>query len=208
MTSTVLLVPVKAWPRAKTRLRVAGVRSPALAASFAADALAAAVEARRVAEVVVVTDVPDLRPAGVTVLGDRGRGDLNAALRAAAEEVRRRRPDAAVAAMCADLPCLRAEDLDDALTEATGRRAFVADADGTGTTLLVAAPGDVLDPHFGRHSALAHRASGAVEISAPLATLRRDVDTDTDLHQALVLGVGPSTRSALAAASAGSTAST
>lgn len=208
MTPTVLLVPVKAWPRAKTRLRVAGVQSPALAAGFAADALAAAVRARCVAEVVVVTDVPDLRPAGVTVLGDRGAGDLNAALRAAAEEVRRRRRDAVVAAMCADLPCLRAADLDDALAEAAGRRAFVADADGTGTTLLVAAPGAVLDPHFGRDSAGAHRASGAVEITAPLATLRRDVDTDADLHEALVLGVGPSTRSALAAASTDSTAST
>lgn len=197
MTPTVLLVPVKAWPRAKTRLRVAGVQSPALAAGFAADALAAATRARSIVEVVVVTDAADLRPAGARVVADRGEGDLNAALRSAADEVRRLRPDAAVAAMCADLPCLREADLDEALAEAAGRRAFVADAEGTGTTFLVAGAGQALDPRFGPGSAEGHRSSGAVEITAPLVTLRRDVDTDTDLRAALHLGVGPHTRSAI-----------
>lgn len=200
MTPTVLLVPVKAWPRAKTRLRVPGLASPSLAAAFAGDALDAALAARSVCEVVVVTDAPDFRPGGATVLPDQGGGDLNAALRSAAEEVRRRRPDVALAAMCADLPCLRAEDLDAALRAAAGGRAFVADADGTGTTLLVGAAGGSLEPHFGPGSADRHRASGATEITAALVRLRRDVDTDADLAAALRLGVGPHTRSALTVA--------
>lgn len=198
MTATVLLVPVKAWPRAKSRLQIPGVGTATLAAAFAADALEAALAAALVREVVVVTDAADLAVAGVRILADRGEGDLNAALRAAADEVRDRDPEAVVAAMCADLPCLRAVELDAALAQAAGRRAFVADADGTGTTLLVAAAGAPLDPHFGPGSATEHRASQAVALDLDVPTLRRDVDTDADLAAAVTLGVGPRTRAVLA----------
>ena len=197
MTPFVLIVPVKAWPRAKSRLEVPGVAVPELAAAFAADALQAALRARHVSEVVVVTDADTFAPDGVTVVADRGNGDLNAALRAAAEEVSRREPDVSIAAMCADLPCLLTADLDTALEQADGRRAYVADAEGTGTTLLAAPAGTSLDPGFGPGSAARHRASGAVRLDAAVPTLRRDVDTDVDLAAAMTLGLGPRTQSVL-----------
>lgn len=203
MTPFVLLVPVKAWPRAKSRLEVPGVAVPELAAAFAADALHSARLARQVSEVVVVTDADaDAFTAdGVAVVADRGSGDLNAALRAAVEDVAARHGgDVSVAAMCADLPCLLTADLDAALEQAHahGGRAYVADAEGTGTTLLAAPAGIALDPRFGVGSAASHGASGAAAIDLAVPTLRRDVDTHVDLVSAVTLGVGPHTRAVLA----------
>ena len=54
---------------------------------------------------------------------------------------------------------------------AAHERAFVADADGTGTTLLAALPGVALDPRFGSGSAAAHELAGHVRLGG-----RRHVD--------------------------------
>ncbi len=94
--------------------------------------------------------------------------------------------------MLADLPCLIAADLEAALM-GVERRSFVADAAGTGTTLLIAPPGTPLDPRFGVGSAQAHTSSGAVAITADLRSLRLDVDTTDDLAAALRFGVGEHT---------------
>jgi 2-phospho-L-lactate guanylyltransferase len=101
--------------------------------------------------------------------------------------------------MLADLPCLRTEDLQEALDEALARgtRAFVADAAGTGTTLLVSPAGTELGPRFGPQSARAHAASGAAALGGALSSLRLDVDTTEDLDRAVALRVGPSTSRAL-----------
>jgi 2-phospho-L-lactate guanylyltransferase len=64
---------------------------------------------------------------------------------------------------------------------------------GTGTTLLLSAPGRPLDPRFGVGSAAAHTATGATPIGAPVPTLRCDVDTTEDLAIACALGPGPRT---------------
>ncbi len=102
-------------------------------------------------------------------------------------------PDLAVAAMCADLPSLRTEDLTDALSAGLTSRWFVADAAGTGTTLLAAGPGVELEPHFGEGSARRHEESGAAPVRAELTSLRLDVDTEDDLAAARELGVGEHT---------------
>jgi 2-phospho-L-lactate guanylyltransferase len=74
----------------------------------------------------------------------------------------------------------------------------VVDQPGTGTTLLAAAPGVPLDPHFGVGSARAHEESGAVPIELPgIDSVRRDVDTAADLAHAVQLGVGPATADVL-----------
>ena len=99
--------------------------------------------------------------------------------------------------MCADLPCVNAEDLQTALGSGLTPRWFVADAAGTGTTLLAAAPGVDLDPHFGADSARRHERSGAAAVRAQVASLRRDVDTEVDLTSARALGVGPHTTKVL-----------
>ncbi|MDT3400869.1 2-phospho-L-lactate guanylyltransferase, partial [Streptomyces sp. B1866] len=112
------------------------------------------------------------------------------------------RPRAAVAALNADLPALRAAELARVLQAADGLpRAFLADAAGVGTTLLAAAPGTDLAPAFGGASRARHGASGAREIAAHgVDSVRRDVDTGDDLRAALALGAGPHTCRVMAAA--------
>lgn len=185
-----LLVPVKDARDAKSRLGSVGdERRMDLMAAFAQDAITAARAVEGV-DVYVVGDVDALGRLGVPVLPDRGEGSLNRALVRASEQVAA--PDLAVAALLADLPCLRTEDLAAALDQARhrGGRVYVADADGSGTTLLAAAPGVALDPHFGAGSAAAHAASGARALTAELRSLRLDVDTTEDLAAALRFGVG------------------
>ncbi len=128
-------------------------------------------------------------PAEVEILPDAG-GGLNPALEAAAAQLSRRFPDDGVVALVGDLPALRAADLLAVLRQApaTGR-GFVRDIDGSGTTLLAAAPRTRLAPLFGPDSARRHLASGARELDAA-ASLRCDVDSAEDLRRCLELGVG------------------
>jgi 2-phospho-L-lactate guanylyltransferase len=216
-----LVVPVKPLHAAKTRLRGAadhGVGDPrrhaALALALAHDTVAAVRAARTVRRLLVVSSDPvvaaELGAVGVEVVPDRFHGDvrrgLDRALRHGAELLRTRDPGTPVGALQADLPALRAEELDAAVKSAAelftaGRgRAFCTDAEGTGTTLLLAAEGVALDPRFGPGSAARHRASGAVELDGDWPGLRRDVDTADDLCAAAALGLGPHTRAVLAPA--------
>jgi 2-phospho-L-lactate/phosphoenolpyruvate guanylyltransferase len=209
-----LVVPVKPLYRAKTRLRGAvddGVGDPdvhaALALALAHDTVAAVRAARSIRRLLVISSDPvvtaELAAVGVDVAPD-GTGGLNGALRHGVELLRSRDPGTPVGALQADLPALRSEELDDAVAAfaavcAAGRdRAFCADAQGSGTTLLLAAAGVRLDPRFGARSAARHRVSGAVELTGTWPGLRRDVDTGDDLCAAAALGLGPHTRAVLA----------
>lgn len=193
-----LLVPVKDGRGAKTRLGVdSDGQRRTLMAAFARDAVTAARSCDLV-EVVVVGDPSIGADLGIAVLPDEGEGDLNRALTRAAD--RARRDDRGLAVMLADLPCLRTADLGTALRAAAAYdgRTFVADAAGTGTTLLIAPPGTDLDPRFGLGSATAHQQSGATALVEDLASLRLDVDTTDDLMAALRFGVGVHTARAAA----------
>lgn len=197
-----LVVPLKPLSRAKSRLAAsAGERlRPELALAFARDTVIAALACPAVESVVIVTDDPragaELAAAGARVVPDVPAAGLNAALEHGEAVVRGRRPDAAVAALNADLPALRPDELARVLAVARAHpRAFLADAAGVGTTLLAAAPGTALAPAFGGASRERHLRSGAVEIVlADVESVRRDVDTGEDLAAALALGVGPHTR--------------
>lgn len=193
-----LLVPVKPLALAKSRLSGMGAadREPVMRA-FALDAIAAATRCPLVARVHVVSDDPGFDADDLQRLPDEGEGDLNRALHHAALRVRLDDPTTAVAALCADLPSLRSDDLAEALGAGLGPRWFVADAAGTGTTLLVAGPGVDLDPRFGTESARRHEESGARPVRADVASLRRDVDTDEDLAAARMLGLGNHTSAVL-----------
>ena len=110
------------------------------------------------------------------------------------------RREAAVAVLLGDLPGLRPEELD-AVLEAASRHplAFVRDADGTGTTLVTAAPGVPLEPRFGPGSAARHAEAGFVELEASAAPgLTRDVDTVDGLETVLHHGVGDHTAEVVA----------
>ena len=124
---------------------------------------------------------------------------LNAAYDRGAATLRARDPAVAVGALQADLPALRPAELDSAIAAAAalGGRAFTADADGTGTTFLLATTGVDLDPRFGGGSAARHAASGAVALDGRWPGLRRDVDTPADLAAARTLGLGAHTLAAL-----------
>jgi len=196
-----LVITVKPLQRAKSRLLGAadqGIRDraahAALALALVRDTAAAASATPNVRRVLVVTSDPTVADAlaadGVATTPDRPDLGLNAAFAYGADLLRGTDPLARVAALQSDLPALRPEELAAALAEAAGRRAFCPDRQGTGTTLLVAAPGDPLDPRFGPDSAAAHAASGAVAIGIELPTLRCDVDTAADLTVAGALGLG------------------
>ncbi|HKC29170.1 MAG TPA: 2-phospho-L-lactate guanylyltransferase [Jatrophihabitans sp.] len=193
-----VVIPAKALPAAKSRLLPASDDAEShrwLVESIRSDTLAAARAAEATARVLVVTDLPGLADAIVQT-----RPGLNAALIEAADYAARTWPDDGVAALVGDLPALLPEQLTAALTEAAQHpRSFVADAAGSGTTLLTARPGIALDPAFGEGSAARH-ASAAVPLPAAQG-LRCDVDTADDLRAAAELGVGPATSVALARAS-------
>lgn len=215
-TSTVdLVIPVKPLAKAKSRLRGAadgGVGEPRaharLAMALARDTIDAVRAAFAVRHLLVVSSDPvvaaELGVFGVEVVPDGPVPGLNPAYERGAAVLRERDPAAAVAALQADLPALRPAELDDAIGTAlalfaagAARRAFVADADGTGTTFLLAAPGTPLDPRFGVDSARRHVGSGADPLRGDWPGLRRDVDTADDLRAAAGLGLGEHTSSAL-----------
>ncbi|MFR9729707.1 2-phospho-L-lactate guanylyltransferase [Saccharopolyspora sp. MS10] len=199
-----LLVPIKPLHRAKSRLRDdrPAAEHADLVAAVAHDAVDAARNAPGVREVVVVTSDPRLAGSfaaeGVAVVPDGPAAGLNPALEHG-ERVLRGRGAGRVGALQADLPALRPAELGAALARAGEQRAFVPDHLGTGTTLLLAAPGGALDPRFGPGSAAAHAASGARELAGAGESLRRDVDTAEDLRRAAALGLGARTAAWLAA---------
>ena len=182
-------MPVKPLYRAKSRLRGAadsGVGDPdahaALALALMQDTVAAVLTAGTVRRLLVISSDPavaaELAAVGVEVAPDVDKGHNGAQ---------------------GGQVGLRAEELDDAVRAAaaifaTGPgRSFCADADGSGTTFLLAATGVGLDPRFGAGSAARHRASGAVELAGSWPGLRHDVDTGDDLCAAAALGLGAST---------------
>lgn len=196
------VVPVKAFSRAKSRLAGLGEQARLdLVAAFAVDTVSAVAQSSRVGLVVVVTDelelVRALAGTGVVAVPEGHGDDLNATLVQGAAEGLRRRPDLRPLAICADLPALTGDSVDDFLGGLTvvGTDWFVADDAGTGTTTYLASTLDAFAPRFGTGSASAHRAAGAGEVSdvAPPG-LRRDVDTPQDLVDAIALGVGERTR--------------
>ncbi|WP_353814546.1 2-phospho-L-lactate guanylyltransferase [Agromyces sp. SYSU T00266] len=209
-----IVVPVKSLTGAKTRLapELGPAERAALARAFALDTIGAARAARVVRRVVVVSDEPvverELRGApGVEVVPESGPRGLAAAIahgiavaRAGAESgAGAGGADAAVAVLLGDLPAVGPDDLDAALAAAARHPlAFVADAEGTGTTLATALPGATFAAHFGPDSAARHRAAGfadLVGLDPPSIApgLRRDVDTAGELHEAVALGVGTRT---------------
>lgn len=193
-----LVVPLKPLVRAKSRLAVpAGPAARAgLALAFAQDTVSAALACTAVRDVAVVTDdqqaKAELSALGARIVPDTPAAGLNAALAHGAKAVRTFAPEAAVAALNADLPALRPEELARVLhAAARSPRAFLADAVGTGTTLLSALPGHALAPAFGVDSRARHRTSGAAELAlSGVQSVRQDVDTGEDLAAAVALGVG------------------
>ncbi|MET0781638.1 MAG: 2-phospho-L-lactate guanylyltransferase [Microbacterium sp.] len=202
-TRWAVIIPVKPAAVGKSRLDLPAVDRVTLARAIALDTIAAAAASAHVAQVYVVTedaalvtlafDIPGLR---FVPEGD-ARG-IDAAVAAGAEAAGDGMPRAA---LLGDLPSLRPDDLEAALmTAASLPRAVVADAEGTGTTLVTAGRGLALLTSFGDGSYARHLDLGCVPLEiAGSSSLRRDVDTAAQLEIAAELGVGPRTSRVLEA---------
>lgn len=189
-----LVIPVKSGPGAKSRLVGDAEDRRALASAIALDTVEAARASGAVGELVVVGGLPVPLP-GVRVIDDPGAG-LLAAVEAGLALLD---PDLPTAVLLGDVPALQPEELSRALAAADEHdRAFVPDAEGTGTTLIVARAGVPHAARFGAASAARHRAEGYVELELPpLSGLRRDIDTREQLEAAASLVLGGRTRALL-----------
>ena len=162
-----------------------------LALAFALDTVTAALASDAVRAVIVVTHEPEalrtLTELGALVVSDEPDAGLNPALVHGATVAARAHPGTAVGALSADLPALRPDELSAALAAAMDvGTAFVRDAQGSGTTTLLARRAGDFAPAFGPESAAAHLRGGAVELHGDaFPSLRQDVDTAADLEQAL-----------------------
>jgi 2-phospho-L-lactate guanylyltransferase len=197
--SFAVLVPVKRTAVAKSRLRPLGDGPRReLAAAFAADAVGAALGCPAVARVMVVTDDLDVarvaRGLGADVIPD-GADDLNGTLVQAAAELHRRTPALRLAAVCADVPALRPEELAAALAASRAdTMSFVSDQERVGTTAVMSPTLTEFRPAFGQGSRREHLDAGAFEVDGiDVPGLRRDVDDPADLAEAWQLGLGPRT---------------
>lgn len=195
------VVALKPSEYAKSRLGLPAPLRRRLAETMALDTLRALAGA--VAHVLVVSGQPALASrlarSGIraSVLPDPAEAGMNGALAYGAERLR---ADgfSTVLACVGDLPALRAASVARVLQASEPfPRAFLSDASGVGTTMLVTHGGPLL-PGFTGRSAARHRAGGAVPLTEdrlgePLADARHDVDTQVDLSTAIGLGVGPHT---------------
>jgi 2-phospho-L-lactate guanylyltransferase len=147
-----------------------------------------------VAPVIAVTTEDldlDVAELGATVIADPGLG-LNRAIEAGLVGVS---TGSTTGVLLGDLPGLDPRELAEALeASASADLSFVADADGSGTVLVVAGPGIQHRLAFGPGSREAHLANGYVELLDPWPTLRRDIDRAEHLHG---LTLGPRTRELL-----------
>lgn len=194
----VVALPLKRLSDAKSRIQLPQRVRAELALAMALDTAAAVRACSLVRTVWAVCGEDTARSfedAGCRVLVDPRSGQLNGALAAARDRVLAEDPEASFASVVADLPALSPEDLTQALTQA-GEHAFsfVADAAGTGTTLLAARPVARYRPAYGCASAERHSRLGAVPLRpADASALRADVDTMADLVRRGDRALGPRT---------------
>jgi len=197
MPAWTVIVPLKPPAVGKSRLGA----DVLLARAIALDTVDAASAALQVGRVIVVTADDSLASeldamAGVEVALESRPAGIASAIRRGLEHVAISPGDEPRAALLGDLPGLRPAELDAALT-AAGEvdRAFVRDAEGSGTTLVTARLGIALVERFGADSAEAHRAAGLVELDVPVFSGRRnDVDDPGQLAELIARWIGPRTR--------------
>ena len=181
-----VVVPVRDTRRGKTRVAVAPGPRTRLARALALDTVGAALATAGVRGVLAVTttaaDADLLAASGARPVRQRGAGLSDAV----ATGLRAVPAGAAAAVLLGDLPAAEPADLAVVLGAVRpGGAVFVADAAGTGTT-LVALDGARVRLRFGPWSSATHRAAGLTEAGALVRVapgLRHDVDTLADLEQ-------------------------
>ena len=187
------LIPAKALHNSKSRLGRNDLAGP-----FLADTVAALIGSAHVSQLTVITADPEVASlveglGGDVIMEETSTGLLNA-LDLGLENVS---AGTGVVIALGDLPCLRTQDIDLFLEQAAHHdSSFTCDSEGTGSTMWARLPGSSAQPRFGLRSRADHRLHGAVEIPCS-AGAHRDVDTSTDLWDAIRIGVGIHTSQAL-----------
>lgn len=183
--TTVAILPIKRFDRAKSRLVEGAVDRPTLAAAMAERVLDALAGASRVDRVLVVTAdraaADAARARGFEVVDEPVLAGHNAA---AELGIARAIALGATRALLVpgDCPLLSADEIDGLLERHRGPGVVVVpDRHGTGTNALLLAPPDAIRPAFGPGSRDRHLglAPGAVLDEVPGLLL--DVDTPDDL---------------------------
>jgi len=189
------LIPAKVLHNSKSRLD----RSD-LAAAFLADTVAALLGSANVARLTVITADKEVATLVENLGGDVILEDASTGLLPALElGLKSVANNYGIVIALGDLPCLSTADVDFFLMQATHHESsFTCDSAGTGSTMWARLPGSDAKPRFGLRSRADHRIHGAVEIGGSPGA-RRDVDTATDLWDAIRIGVGQQTLKALTA---------
>jgi 2-phospho-L-lactate guanylyltransferase len=204
---TTAVLPVKSFPRAKSRTRLEDPQRATLAEAMVSDVLAALAEVSALDEVLVVTRDPLALEAaqrvGATVIHDPDEAGHNPAATLGATAAAARGAER-VLLVPGDCPGLDPAEVSALLENGWPGVTIVADRHGSGTNALLIAPPLALAPSFGpgsfaRHAALARSAGLPVRI-AHVPSLAFDVDTREDL--AALRSAGPRTRAVLGALAA------
>lgn len=204
MNGWTVIVPVKPWRLAKTRLLLDQEQTRLLARAFALDTVETTTRTSGVGAVVVVSAELEVgmwaRRHGAAVLQDRPMlhaDPLNQAVRLGGFWAQANRPGSPVVVVPADLASLTPSTLSDALDRLQPHvTAFVPDAAGVGTTLVAAHCPQAVCSAYGHGSALTHLSLGLTPVAEVDARVRQDVDTTADLAAARHLGLGRHARAA------------
>jgi 2-phospho-L-lactate guanylyltransferase len=194
-----VIVPLKDTRIAKSRIEASPDLRRRLTIAMFRDTLNSVLATPTIEGIVVVyghqRDAEMLEAPGFVTLVEKTSSGINSAITAGGTLARQLSPTCRLAVLPGDLPLLRSDELTVALADAAHHaRAFVADADGTGTTLLTALAPHELTPRYGSQSRFAHAATGAVELAdRALISLRRDIDNIQTLVGANRSALGPHT---------------
>lgn len=184
--STVAVLPVKSFARAKQRLggRVAPAPRQDLAAAMVSDVLDALRAVDGLDEVIVVTAEPRAaeaaRACGAHVVHDPAEAGQSAAAALGIEAALARGATRALL-VPGDCPALDPAEVAALLATETPV-VIVPDRHGTGTNALLLTPPDAIEPAFGPGSRARHEAlAGPGARIAEIPSLGLDVDTPDDL---------------------------
>lgn len=192
-TSWSVVLPVKPFGIAKSRMHCEDSERADLARAMALDVLDVLIGSTKVRSILVVTADAEMtsraRSVGATVLQDRPflwSDPLNQGVTQAARWLGNHRPDDGVAIVLSDLAALQREELDDVLSAAQDHdKGFVPNVRGSGSTILTARDGRFLSSAYGDGSALAHSRLGHRRLMGAPRGAMLDLDTLHDLRTAM-----------------------
>ena len=187
LSSIRVLLPVKPFAVAKSRLAVPPEQRPVIARRLFVHSLDVALQCLRSQQVLVMTDDQQVRRVArsrrVATVSDTV-DDLNEALDLALLGLRRSFPHDTLAVMVADLPSLVAPALRAVLSDAASSEhpRHVVDQRGSGTTFVSIPPHTTVEMVFGQDSSRRFTDAGSVPMLHAPPAMTHDLDLLSDLE--------------------------